>query len=82
MKGLIVVYTCGSSLQSRSEGRHHAGVSDLSRFSNADLEGTTGDVAAIETHVDRMNSVFSRDEPDSVLVCSTEHTDYRVKVSS
>lgn len=62
------MYTCSSSLQSRSEGRHHARISNLSWFSNSDVEGTAGDMAAIETNVDRMNSIFPRDEPDSVLV--------------
>lgn len=66
---MFFVYTCGSSLQSWSEGRHHAGISDLSWLSHSDLEGTAGDVAAIESNINRMNSIFSRDEPDGVLVC-------------
>ena len=66
---LLVVFTCGSSLQSRPEGGHHAGISDLSLLSHSDLKRTAGNVAAVETNVDRMNSVFPRDEPDRVLVC-------------
>lgn len=63
------MHTCGSSLQSWSEGRHHAGISDLSWFSHSDLEGTAGNMTAIETNVYRMDSIFFRDESDSMLVC-------------
>lgn len=63
------MYTCGSSFQSWSEGRHQARVSGLSDFSHSDLERTARDVAAIETNVDRMNSIFPWDESDRMLVC-------------
>ena len=62
-------HTCGSSFQPRSEGRHHSRVSDLSDLSHTDLEGTTGNVAPVETHFDRVDSVLPRDKPDGVLVC-------------
>lgn len=65
----MVILTCGSSLQSWSESRHHAGISNLSWFSHSDLEGTAGNMAAVETNVDGMNSIFPRDEPDGMLVC-------------
>lgn len=67
--GHNVPRTCGSSFQPRSEGRHHSWVSDLSDLSHADLEGTTGNVAPIETHFDGVDSVLPRDKPDGVLVC-------------
>ncbi len=69
IKVFLLMHTSGSSLQSRSEGRHHAGISDLSWFSHSDLEGTPRNVAAVEPNVNRMNSVFPRNESNSMLVC-------------
>lgn len=64
------MYTGGSSLQSWPEGRHHARISDLSWFTHSDLEGTARDVTAIKTNIDRMDSIFPRDESDGMLVCT------------
>lgn len=62
--------TCGSSFQSRTEGRHHARISHLPGVSHSDLEGAAGNVAAVEANVYRVNAVLPRDEADGVLICN------------
>lgn len=67
MKGFV--FTCGSSLQARPEGRHQSRISDLTRLSHSDLEGTAGDVAAVKANIYRMNTILLWNEPDGVLIC-------------
>lgn len=69
LKTLFFVYTCGSSLETWSKCRHHSWISDLTRFSYSDLEGTAGHMAAVKTNIYRMNSILLWDEPDSMLIC-------------
>lgn len=64
-----MVCTCGSSFQSWTKGRHEAWIPNLSRFSHSDLEGTAGNMAAIEANVYGVNTVLLGDEPDGVLIC-------------
>ena len=60
--------TSGAALQAGSVGRHHAWVSGLPRLPHADLEGTAGDVASVELHVDEIQAVLSGDKPHCVLI--------------
>lgn len=68
-ENLNAVCTCGSSFQSWPKGRHKSWISNLSRFSHADLEGTAGYMAAVEANVYRVNAVLLGDEPDGVPIC-------------
>lgn len=60
--------TCAASLQACSVGRHHPRVSSLARFSNPDLEGTSGDVTTVELHINQVEAILSGDEADRVLI--------------
>jgi len=66
--GALRFLTRGAPLQPGSEGRHHARVSGLPRVSHPDVEGTTGNMAAVEADVDGVHAVLPRDEPDGELV--------------
>lgn len=74
--------TRGASLQSGAVGRHHARVSSLASLSNTNLKWTTGDVASIELHINQIEAVLPRNEPDCILVCRSEREmESRVKNS-
>lgn len=70
------MHTCGSTFQAGSESRYHSWISNLSWVSHSDLEGTARDVAAVKTHVYRVDAVLSGDEADGVLICRNTVTSF------
>ena len=60
--------TCGTSLQARTESRHHAGVPSLSRSPHAHVERAARDVATVELDIDGVDAILPWNEADRILV--------------
>lgn len=63
------VITCYATLKAWSIGSHKGWAVYLIWLAHSDFEGTAYYMAPIELHIDRMNAVFSWNEPNSIFVC-------------
>lgn len=61
--------TGGTALQAGSVGCDEGRVACLPGLPNAHFERAAHDVAPVELHVDRVDAVLVRDEPNGVLIC-------------
>ena len=62
--------TCTSATETVPVGAYETGVGVL--LADHDAERTSGDVLAVEAHVDVVHAVLARDEAHRVAICSTK----------
>lgn len=65
---MVVISTCGSSLQSRTVCCHHAWVSNQPWVSHSHVKGASRNVASIELDIYGVNSILPWNEADCILV--------------
>lgn len=65
---VVVISTCGSSLQSRAMCCHHAWVSNQSCGAHSHVKRASRNVASIELDIYGVNSVLPWNEADCILV--------------
>lgn len=65
---LVLISTCGSSLQARAVCCHHARVSNQTWVSHSDVKGASRNVTPIEFDIYGVDSVLPWNEADCILV--------------